>query len=65
MPQLSEILLRASRLQLALYSHTPFRLAQTFAAFVGAFYDRGAFDALARQVSELYCPESPDQARLL
>ena len=64
MPQLSETLPRAGRLQLALHSYTPLRLAQTFAAYVGAFYDRGAFDALARQVSDLYCLESPDQAWL-
>ena len=64
MSQLSETLPRPSRLQLALHSHTPLRLAQTFAAYVGTFYDRCAVDALARQMSDLYRLESPHQARL-
>jgi len=36
---------------------SPNRLAQTFAAFVGQFYDRPAFDAFARQASDCYDPE--------
>ena len=45
--------------QLALIARltSPARLAQTFAAFVGQFYDRPAFDAFARQVSDYYDPE--------
>jgi hypothetical protein len=35
---------------------SPARLAQTFAAFVGQFYDRPAFDAFARQASDCYDP---------
>ena len=36
---------------------TPSQLAQTFAAYVGQFYDRDAFDALARQAADdLYDP---------
>ena len=62
MPRLSDTLPLASRLQLALQLHTPSRLAQTFAVFSGQFYDRGAFDALARQLSDLYDLESPERA---
>lgn len=47
----------ARQLQLAVQAKSPTRLAQTFAAFVGQFYDREAFDALARQVSDLYDAE--------
>lgn len=44
--------------QLALVARltSPARLAQTFAAFVGQFYDRPAFDAFARQASDCYDP---------
>lgn len=57
MPKLYEILSPARQLELAVQAKSPTRLAQTFAAFVGQFYDREAFDALARQVSELYDAE--------
>jgi len=62
MARLSDTLPLASRLRLALQLHSPYRLAQTFAAFSGQFYERGAFDALARHVSELYNQESPEHA---
>mgnify|MGYP001183746151 CR=1 FL=1 len=65
MARLSDTLPLASRLRLALQLHSPYRLAQTFAAFSGQFYERGAFDALARQLSALYDLESPERASAL
>ena len=47
----------ARQLEFAVQVKSPAQLAQTFAAFVGQFYDREAFDALARQVSDLYDAE--------
>ena len=57
MPKLYEILSPARQRELAVQAKSPTGLAQTFAAFVGQFYDRAAFDSLARQVSELYDAE--------
>ena len=54
MPRLYEILSPARQLELAVQAKSPTQLARTFAAFVGQFYDREAFDALARQVNDLY-----------
>ena len=48
MARIYETLPPAGRLRLALSVMTPTRLAQTFAAFAGQFYDRSAFDTLAR-----------------
>ena len=62
MPMLSDGLPYANRLQLALRIHTPSRLAMIFASFSGQFYDRSAFDALARQVSDLYDLEGQESA---
>ncbi len=62
MPKLYEVVSPARQMELAVQSRSPARLAQTFAAFVGQFYDRAAFDALARQASALYEMESPDRA---
>ncbi len=64
MAPMYETLPPAGRLQMALQVMSPTRLAQTFAAFVGQFYDRSAFDSLARQVSVLYDLESADHARI-
>ena len=44
----------ARQLELAVQTKTPVQLARTFAAFVGQFYEREAFDALAREVHGLY-----------
>jgi hypothetical protein len=63
MANLYETLPRAGQLLLALQARSPGRLAQTFATFVGQFYDRSAFDKMAREVSELYDVENPDAAR--
>jgi len=52
--KLYECLPQARQLELAVQARTPTQLARTFAAFVGQFYDREAFDALARQVHDLY-----------
>lgn len=64
MPRIYETLPPVGRLQMALRVMTPTRLAQTFAAFAGQFYDRSDFDGLARQVSQLYDLESADYAHL-
>ncbi len=64
MTRIPETLPSTRRLQLALRMMTPTRLAQTFAAFCGQFYDRAAFDTLAREVSALYDLESTEHARL-
>ena len=62
MPKLYEILSPAQQLELAVLARSPFRLADTFASFVGQFYDRSDFDRLARQVSDLYGAEGAEQA---
>jgi hypothetical protein len=54
MSKLYETLSLDQQLACAVRSKTPRRLAQTFAGFVGTFYDRESFDALARQVNDLY-----------
>jgi hypothetical protein len=54
MAKLCETQSPALQLRLAAQTRSPFRLAQTFAAFVGQFYDRESFDTLARQVSGMY-----------
>jgi hypothetical protein len=64
MARIYETLPSIGRLQMALQMMTPTRLAQTFAAFVGQFYDRPAFDTLARQVSDLYDLESTGHAEI-
>jgi hypothetical protein len=48
MQTLHETLPPTPRLELAVQVSTPARLARTFATFVGQFYDREAFDLLAR-----------------
>ena len=55
--KLYETLAPARQLEFAVRAKTPSQLAQTFAAYVGQFYDRDAFDALARQVRDLYDAE--------
>jgi hypothetical protein len=64
MARIYETLPPVGRLQMALRVMSPTRLAQTFAAFVGQFYDRSAFDTLARQVSHIYDLESAEQAQI-
>jgi len=63
MAKLYETLPLTRQLELAVRTASPARLAQTFAAYAGQFYDRAAFDALARRVSELYAAQSPAGAR--
>lgn len=62
MPKLYETLPAAQQLELAVMARTPVRLADTFAAFAGQFYDRSDFDRLARQVSDLYNANSSESA---
>ena len=57
MTKLVDALSLEQQLDLVARLTSPARLAQTFAAFVGQFYDRPAFDAFARQVSDCYDPE--------
>lgn len=52
-----------ARWEVAVQATPPASLARTFAAYVGQFYDRHEFDALARQVHGLYCLDDPQQAR--
>ena len=63
MPTLYETLPPTQQLVVAVQARTPTQLAQTFAAFVGQFYDREAFDALARQVNDLYDAERAGRFR--
>ena len=62
MPRLSDIMAPRQQVELAVGMKPPAQLAQTFAAYVGQFYDRAAFDALAREVSDLYARESSELA---
>jgi hypothetical protein len=62
MPKLYETLSPGQQLQLAVRIKSPAHLAQTFAAFVGQFYDRSDFDRLAREVHDLYAARSEGQA---
>ena len=61
--KLYETLAPTQQLEFAVRAKTPTQLAQTFAAYVGQFYDREAFDALARQVQDLYDVERADTFR--
>lgn len=54
--------LRRQHLRRAIERHGPARLAQTFAAYAGQFYDREPFDLLAREVHALYAVASVHQA---
>ncbi len=62
MPKLWETLPPVERLALSVRAKSPARLALTFAAFVGVFYDRSEFDDLARLASDLYTTESEASA---
>lgn len=62
MPKLYEILSPTQRLELAVRGKPPHLLAETFATFVGQFYDRSEFDNLARQVRDLYRVNGTGQA---
>ena len=48
------------RWKLAIRTASPARLARTFAAELGQFYDRREFDALARRVRDLYATRDPE-----
>lgn len=63
MVKLYETLSLDQQLECAVRSKTPRHLAQTFAGFVGQFYDRDSFDALARQVNDLYDAEQATSFR--
>lgn len=62
MTDLYEALPRERQLALAVRVRRPAELARLFAAHAGQFYDRPAFDALAREVRDLYAQESDDHA---
>ena len=49
-------------LELAVSTRSPSFLARVFAAYVAQFYDRADFDALARQVSDLYASHDAEDA---
>jgi hypothetical protein len=63
MPTLRETLSLSQQLACAVVQHTPIQLAHTFAAYEGQFYDRLAFDELARKVHALYAPADADVFR--
>lgn len=54
MPEFRDHLCTTQQLALAVRVHGPVRLAERFCAYAGQFYDRAAFDVLAREVSALY-----------
>jgi hypothetical protein len=54
MPTLYETLPLERRLQLAVRTNSPARLARAFASQAGQFYDRDGFDRLAREAGALY-----------
>jgi len=62
MDTIARSLTPAQQLTLAVQTKSPSRLAQSFAAHVGQFYDRSAFDALARRTRDLYAADSPERA---
>ena len=62
MPKLWETLPLSEQLALSVRAKSPARLAQTFAAYIGQFYDRSEFDGLARRASDLYATESEASA---
>ncbi len=62
MPRLHDVLSPARRLALAVRLRRPATLARTFASYAGQFHDREAFDELARQVSDLYAVDNPEDA---
>lgn len=57
MPKLADSVSLEQRLILSAQLTSPAQMAQMFAAFVGQFYDRCAFDTLARQVCDYYDQE--------
>jgi hypothetical protein len=61
MPTLSDCLPTHVRWEVATRTIPPAHLAQTFAAELGQFYDRGEFDALARRVHALYVTRDLEQ----
>lgn len=62
MPRLSDTLSRQQRLALAAATCTPAQVARTFALYEGQFYDRAAFDHLAREAQAAYAVSSPTAA---
>ena len=62
MPKLYDTLWPTKQLQHAVRIESPARLAPTFAAFVGQFYGRSAFDRLTREVHDLYAAQGEGQA---
>lgn len=63
MKKVFETLSPDQRLEAAVQVKTPYQLARSLATFVGQFYDREDFDALARQVSGLYDVNGADRFR--
>jgi hypothetical protein len=63
MPALRQMLSVSEQLACSVVQHTPIQLAHTFAVYEGQFYDRLAFDELARRVHALYPPADADLFR--
>ena len=62
MSRLSDSLGQNLCLELAVSTRSPSFLARLFASFTGQFCDRADFDALARQVSDLYASRDAEDA---
>ncbi|HLI51829.1 MAG TPA: hypothetical protein VKU87_08530 [Thermomicrobiaceae bacterium] len=63
MPKFADSVSREQQLLLSVQFTSPGQLAQIFSAFVGQFYDRRAFDTLARQVCDCYDRDDQERAR--
>ena len=64
MAQIYETLPHFGQLRMALQVMSPTRMAQTFATFVGQFYDRSAFDMLAREMNDVYALECAEDGQV-
>ena len=62
MQRLSDSLTPTLHLELAIHTKGPSFLARVFADHAGQFYNRSDFDALARQVSDLYASRDAEDA---
>jgi hypothetical protein len=59
---LLDLLPRHRQLELAVRTKDPACVARTFAGYLGLFYDRAPFDAVAREVYALYAVDSDQSA---
>jgi hypothetical protein len=62
MPKMNRLIAPKAQWQLAVVVMHPRPMAGVFAGFIGQFYDRADFDALARRTWRLYAELSPAAA---